>query len=107
MVHANPASGKKAAELNRYRATFAEVEVLNSLVRKAKRAADESLRSVNAAPAPHTADNPAFVELFNAHRGDREALFAAMRKLERARGALRAAAERVIDHDGVDLRLAG
>jgi len=75
-----------------HRAGIANVEVLLSDVRRAKNAADESLRRAQDAPEPHGTINTIFVALWEEHLRDREALFAAMRELDEAREALRATA---------------
>jgi hypothetical protein len=72
-----------------YRESFAAVEALGSVVRRAKRAAEESLRRAQAAPEPHAATNAIFGALCEAHLRDREALFAAMRRFDDARRELR------------------
>ena len=68
---------------------LAAVETAAAGVFLAKRAADESLARVNAAPEPHMTTNTVFVALYEAHQRDREALFAAMRRLDTATEALR------------------
>lgn len=95
MIHFRQAHGSPlengASDLgsNRHRELFVAVEASLSQVRKAKRAADESLRHAQEAPEPHATTNSMFIALWEAHLSDREALFAAMRKLEEAREALR------------------
>ncbi|MEO5758280.1 MAG: hypothetical protein ABIQ51_15630 [Mesorhizobium sp.] len=61
-------------------------------VRKAKRAAHDSLARANDAPGPHETTNTIFVGLYEAHLRDREAMFAAMRQLDMAREVRRAIA---------------
>lgn len=58
-------------------------------VRSARQAADESLRRAQAAPEPHETGNTIFVFLYEEHLRDREALFAALRDLDKAQAALR------------------
>lgn len=89
-AHGSPLeNGASDPESSRHRALFAAAEVSLSQVRKAKRAADESLRRAQEAPEPHVTSNSIFIALWEAHLGDREALFAAMRELDEAREALR------------------
>ena len=98
MIHYRPINGRlpenggPGCDLNLYRERFATVEASTSRVRKAKRAADDSLRRALDAPEPHVTTNMIFVALWEEHLRDREALFAAMRQLEDARVALRATA---------------
>ena len=95
MMHFNPykdAGEPTGDDMRRYRETFAEVEALGALVRRAKRQADLSLTRVNAAPQPHSVGNAVFAVELERHRADRETMFEAMRKLEAARQALRATA---------------
>ncbi|QPC94663.1 hypothetical protein GA829_30935 [Mesorhizobium sp. INR15] len=78
--------------MSRHRESVAEVEAWAIAVRKAKRAAHDSLARANDAPGPHESTNTIFVGLYEAHLRDREALFAAMRELDMARDARRAIA---------------
>ncbi|MCP8897436.1 hypothetical protein KYK29_21130 [Shinella daejeonensis] len=73
------------ATSNHRRESLSDLE--NSLLqfRKAKRAADESMRRAQDVPEPHSTDNTIFIALWEAHLADREALFDAMRRLDRAR----------------------
>jgi len=87
-----PGNGSSAGESSRHRATVEAMEASLSQLRRAKRAADESLRRAQDAPLPHTSDNSIFVALWEAHLGDREALFAAMRRFDDAREALQSIA---------------
>lgn len=97
-----PGNGNSAGESSRRPATTKAMEASLSLLRTAKRAADESLRRAQDAPEPHTSDNSIFVALWEAHLADREALFAAMRRLDDARLALRSSTAKPDDR-----RLAG
>ncbi len=81
-------SGPAEQETSRHRERFAALEASLSAVRRAKRAADDSLRRAQDAPQPHVTTNSIFVALWEAHLGDWEALFAAMRLLDEAREAL-------------------
>lgn len=98
MIHYGQAQGSSLEhgasdpESSRHRERFAVVEASAYAVRRAKRAADESLRRAQDAPEPHVTTNSIFVALWEAHLGDREALFAAMRRLDEAREALRSSA---------------
>lgn len=95
MIHYRPTSGQPPEngepgyDLSLYRERFAAVEALTSQIRKAKRAADESLRRALDAPEPHETTNTIFVALWETHLRDREALFAVMRRLDDAREELR------------------
>lgn len=95
MIHYRPTSGQPpenggpGCDLSLYRERLAAVETLTSQVRTTKRAADESLRRVLDAPEPHVSTNTIFVALLEGHLRDREALFAAMRRLDEAREELR------------------
>jgi len=91
MNHSSSSGGSPHSGSNREREIFTAVEALLVRVRRAKRAADESLKRVNAAPQPHTQDNPVFAAVAETHMADREALFAAMRELDVARARLRSA----------------
>lgn len=84
-----PGNGNSAEASNRHRATIEAMEASLSQLRRAKRAADDSLHRAQDAPGPHTSDNSIFVGLWEGHLADREALFAAMRRLDDAREALR------------------
>jgi hypothetical protein len=84
-----PANGASVEEWNRHRERFTTVEASRSHLRKAKRAADESLRRAQDAPEPHTSDNSIFAALWEVHLAHREALFDAMRRLDEASEALR------------------
>lgn len=84
--------GVSAAESSRHCERFAAMEASLSQLHRAKRAADESLRRAQDAPEPHTTDNSVFVALWEAHLGDREALFSAMRQFDDTREALRSRA---------------
>lgn len=75
--------------MHRHYAVFASVEACASAVRKAKRAADESLQRAQEAPEPHATTNTIFIALYEAHLRDRETLFSAMRRLDEAQAALR------------------
>lgn len=95
MIHCRPTdrqrpeNGGPGCDLTLYRERFAAVEASASQVRKAKRAADESLRRAQEAPEPHVSTNTVFVALWDEHMRDREALFAALRRLDDAREELR------------------
>ena len=96
------------ATSSRHRELFVAVEALLSDVREAKRAADRSLRRAQEAPEPHVTTNTIFVALYEAHLSDREALFAAMRRLDEARESLRAIATGIAATDGpADRRATG
>lgn len=88
MNHSSSFGGSQCRGSSRDRETFAAFEMLSARVQRAKRAADESLKRVNATPEPHTQDNPAFAAVAETHMADREALFAAMRDLDDARRRL-------------------
>lgn len=83
--------------LSSHSALAGEVEVLMAVVSKAKRIADESLARANEAPHPHETSNTIFVALYETHWRDREALFEAMRRLDKAREELRAAEMTAMD----------
>lgn len=95
MIHFKPTDGhlpqndRSIEDIRRYREIFAEVEALGSLVRKARRTANESLMRANEAPEPHATSNNIFAMLYETHWRDREALFDAMRRLDAARETLR------------------
>ncbi len=103
MMHFNPfkeAGESQGANISRYRETFAEVEALDALVRRARRQADLSLKRVNAVPQPHSVGNAVFAIELERHRADRETMFEVMRKLDAARQALRAiASDFAMDQD--------
>lgn len=82
-------TGKPCSDAD-FREAVAAVETWRSRVRDAKYAADESLMRLREAPGPHETTNLFFVALHEAHQRDREALFAAMRRLDCATEALRA-----------------
>ena len=106
-----PENGGRDAASSRRRELAGMVEALTELVSAARRAADESLSRVNDAPQPHSTDNSIFVALWEAHLGDREALFSAMRRLDDAREALRRFAAGIGPDDrppqSIDRRKAG
>lgn len=83
-------------EASHHRTLFAAVEASRSAVSRAKRTADESLRRAQEAPEPHGTTNSIFVAMWEIHQGDREALFAAMRRLDEACDALRSGAPNVL-----------
>jgi len=95
MMHCKPTPGRghehggPACDASVYRACFAAVESLAAQVHAARRTADETLRRALEAPGPHETTNTIFVALWEAHLHDREALFAAMRRLDAAREDLR------------------
>ncbi|MGB3386480.1 MAG: hypothetical protein WBA88_00710 [Pseudaminobacter sp.] len=91
-LHGPPKNGPSDEGSSLHRATTAATEASLSQLRRAKRAADESLRRAQDAPEPHTSDNSIFVALWEAHLSDREALFAAMRRLDEVHEALRSSA---------------
>lgn len=88
---ASTENSDREAVLSSHSALAGEVEVLMAVVSKAKRIADESLARANDAPHPHETSNTIFVALYETHWRDREALFEAMRRLDKAREELRAA----------------
>ena len=104
-------NGGPDSGLGRYRESFAGVEASTSAVRRARRAANESLKRLNAEPVPRSNANPVFVSLLEKHRKDREALFSAMRQLDDAREALRRIAAEIAATDSpapsIDRRRAG
>jgi len=86
----SPPENRPSAEESRRRgAHCTHMEASLSQLRRAKRAADESLRRAQEAPGPHSTDNSIFVALWEDHLRDREALFSAMRQFDEAREALR------------------
>lgn len=95
MMHYRPAAAghraddASAGDLALYHERFVAVEAAAAGVRKARRIADESLRRAREAPKPHVSANAVFAALWQEHLRDREALFAAMRRLEDAREDLR------------------
>ncbi|MGF7009357.1 hypothetical protein [Aminobacter sp. BE322] len=92
-AHGSPLeNGASDPGSSRHREPFAAMEASLSQVHKAKRAADESLRHAQGTPEPHATTNSIFIALWEAHLSDREALFAAMRKLDEAREALQSGA---------------
>lgn len=114
MIHYRPPQGPSsengvpAEGSSRHREQFAALEASLSQLRRAKRAAGESLRRVQDAPEPHETTNTIFVALWEAHLRDREALFTAMRQFEDAREALRRIATGMGAGDGSpDRRRAG
>ena len=110
-LHGPPKNGPSDEGSSLHRATTAATEASLSQLRRAKRAADESLRRAQDAPEPHTSDNSIFVALWEAHLSDREALFAAMRRLDEVRETLRSSMAGAEPTEGpakpVDRRLAG
>lgn len=86
----------------RHRDSFAEVEAAKIAVRRAMRAADASLRRLNAVAEPHNETNAAFVVLLERHRQDREMLFSAMRRLDAAQDALRRLVSGAVGSNGAD-----
>ncbi|HEV2502789.1 MAG TPA: hypothetical protein VGV39_06920 [Mesorhizobium sp.] len=80
--------GESTGSVNPVRESIAALDASLSQLHQAKRNADESLRRAQDAPGPHTSDNSIFVSLWEAHLGDRELLFSAMRQLDRVRQVL-------------------
>lgn len=95
MIHYRPTNGQPAengyadCDSNLYRECFTTVEALTLQIRRAKHAADESLRRALDAPEPHETTNTIFVACWESHLRDREALFETMRRLDAAREELR------------------
>ncbi|WP_379063764.1 hypothetical protein ACHMW4_19535 [Mesorhizobium sp. UC22_110] len=88
-VHGAPLQhGGLTGETDPFHECSAALDASLSQLHQAKRTADESLRRAQDAPGPHTSDNSIFVALWEAHLGDRELLFSAMRQLDRARQAV-------------------
>ncbi|PWK70795.1 hypothetical protein [Aminobacter sp. AP02] len=98
MIHVAPIAGfaeHQQADAGRYLALLGRVEALCRQVDSARQTANDSLGRLNALPQPEVGDSSMLVALLDIHRRDREALFEAMRQLESAREALRAAASTI------------